>query len=455
MAPAVAVAVPLGSTPKASNPKHKPDHYRNRLVSVQEAVSQIRSGNDVVVAQCASEPQLCMSHFHEIADRVSDVRVFSVLTLKPYDFFMKPEMKRRFELASWFHAPGARAAQAAGAGTVTYVPNMLHRAALDRIQARRPDVFFGTCTPPDRHGFVSLSLGVTYEKDMVEEAALVVLEVNPRLPRTFGDTTVHVSEVDFFVENDQEVPSLPSPQPGPIDLSIGGHIAELVEDGSTLQLGIGGIPNAAALALKGKKDLGVHTEMLVDSMMELAEAGVITNRRKALGRDKFMATFAMGSRKLYDWMHDNPSIELRRGSWVNDPAVIRQNSRMVSINTALMVDLTGQVASESIGPTQYSGTGGQTDTAVGAKEAYDGEGKSVIATASTAKKGTTSCIVPILPPGAAVTLHRANCDHVVTEHGIAYMRGRTVRERARNLIAVAHPDFRAELTEEAKKLGYI
>jgi acyl-CoA hydrolase len=431
------------------------DPYLGKRVSAEEAVSRIKSGDDVIVGQCASEPQGCMSKFHLAADRVEDVRVFSVLALKPYPFFMQPEMKGRFELASWFHSHGARQALAAGTGTITYVPNMLHRAALDRISAHKPNVFFGTCTPPDRHGFVSLSLGVTYEKDMVEEAETVILEVNPRLPRTFGDTTVHVRDVDLFVENDQEVPCLPAPQPGPVDLAIGGHIAELVPDGATLQLGIGGIPNAAALALKGKKDLGVHTEMLVDSMMELYEAGVITNRRKALCRDKFVATFAMGSRRLYDWMHDNPSVELRRGSWVNDPAIIRQNSRMVSINTCLMVDLTGQVASESIGPVQYSGTGGQTDTAVGAKEAYDGQGKSIIACASTAKKGTLSCIVPTLPPGAAVTLHRADCDHVVTEFGVAYMRGRTVRERTRNLIAVAHPDFRAELTAQAKKLNYI
>jgi acyl-CoA hydrolase len=445
-------AVLEGSTPSLSRKK---DPYLGKLVCAEEAVSRIKSGDDVIVGQCASEPQGCMSKFHLVADRVEDVRVFSVLTLKPYDFFMRPEMKGHFELASWFHAPGARKALAAGTGTITYVPNMLHRAALDRISAHQPNVFFGTCTPPDRHGFVSLSLGVTYEKDMVEAADIVVLEVNENLPRTFGDAAVHVRDVDLFVEHTQEVPTLPAPQPGPVDLAIGAHIAELVPDGATLQLGIGGIPNAAALALKDKKDLGVHTEMLVDSMMELYEAGVITNRRKSLGRDKFMTTFAMGSRRLYDWMHDNPAIEMRRGSWVNDPAVIRQNSRMVSINTCLMVDLTGQVASESIGPVQYSGTGGQSDTAVGAKEAYDGEGKSVIACASTAKKGTMSCIVPTLPEGAAVTLHRANCDHVVTEFGIAYMRGRTVRERTRNLIAVAHPDFRTELAAQAKKLGYL
>jgi len=429
--------------------------YRSRLVAIDEAVAHIQSGNDVIVAQCASEPQGCMSRFHIVADRVEDVRVFSVLTLKPYDFYMKPEMRGRFELASWFHAPGSREALKARTGTVTYVPNMLHRAATDRIHARRPDIFFGTCTPPDKHGFVSLSLGITYEKDIMDHARLVVLEVNPRLPRTFGDTQVHVSEVDFFVEHDQEVPALPAPVPSATDLAIGAHIAELVEDGSTLQLGIGGIPNAAALALKGKKDLGVHTEMLVDSMMELYEMGVITNARKALKPGKFVTTFAMGSRKFYDWLDDNVAVEFQRGHWVNNPAVVAQNSRMVSINTCISVDFTGQVASESIGPSQYSGTGGQSDTAQGAVAGFDGLGKSIIACVSTAKGGTVSTITPTLPEGSAVTLHRAHVDHVVTEHGVARLRGRTVRERTRELIAVAHPDFRAELAEQARRLGYL
>lgn len=429
--------------------------YAQKLVTAEEAAAMIKSGDDVVVAQCASEPQGCMSKFHTAAPRVKDARVFSVLTLKPYDFYMKPEMKGHFELASWFHAPGSRQALAAGAGTVTYVPNMLHRAALDRLQARKPDIFFGTCTPPDANGFVSLSLGITYEKDILEAAGTVILEVNRNLPRTFGDTHLHVSDVDWFVENDQEVPSLPSPKPDETEGVIGNYISELVDDGSTIQLGIGGIPNAAALALKGKKDLGVHTEMMVDSMMELYEAGVITNKRKSLLKDKFVCTFAMGSRKLYDWLHDNPAVEFRRGAWVNDPAVIRRNSRMVSINTCLTVDLTGQVASESIGTTQYSGTGGQTDTAVGAKEAYDGLGKSIIACRSTAKKGTVSCIVPTLAEGTAVTLHRANTDNIVTEFGIARLRGRTVRERAAALIGVAHPDFRPGLKAQAEKLGYL
>ncbi len=431
------------------------DTYRSKLVEIDDAVRRIRSGDDVVVAQCASEPQGCMSRFHIVGGAVEDVKVFSVLTLKPYDFYMKPEMKGHFELCSWFHAPGSREAMKQGVGTVTYVPNMLHRAALDRIHAKRPSVFFGTCTPPDRKGFVSLSLGITYEKDIIEAAGLVVLEVNENLPRTYGDTHVHVRDVDLFVEHNQEVPALPKAEPDEIDQTIGQHVAELVDDGSTVQLGIGTIPNAAALALKSKHDLGVHTEMMVESMVELYEAGVITNKKKSLFKDKFVCTFAMGSRKLYDWLDDNLAVEFQRGRWVNDPAIVRRNSRMVSLNTCLMVDLTGQVASESLGTRQYSGTGGQTDTAVGAKEALDGLGKSIIACRSTAKEGTQTTVVPVLPEGTAVTLHRSNTDHVVTEHGVAYLRGRTVRERARNLIAIAHPDFRAELTAQARKLDYL
>ncbi len=431
------------------------EHYKRRLISIEDAVGHIKTHDDVIVGQCASEPQGLMSKIHLMRDKVEDVRVFSVLTLAPYDFYMLPEMKGHFELASWFHAPGSRKALKEGVGTVTYVPNMLHRAALDRIYAKKPSIFFGTCTPPDSKGFVSLSLGITYEKDVLEAAELVVLEVNKNLPRTFGDTHVHIDDVDYFVENHQQPPTLPSVEPNETDQAIGNYVAELVDDGATIQLGIGNIPNAAALALQGKKDLGVHTEMMVDSMVDLYEQGVITNKKKTLFKDKFVCTFAFGSQKLYDWLDDNMAVEFQRGSWVNDPAVVRQNSRMVSLNTCLMVDFTGQVASESLGTTQYSGTGGQTDTAVGAKEAYDGLGKSIIACHSTAKNGTVSTITPTLPEGTAVTLHRSNVDHVITEYGIAHMRGRTVRERTHNLIAIAHPDFREQLTEQAKQLGYI
>jgi acyl-CoA hydrolase len=429
--------------------------YKSKLITPEEVAGLLKSDTDVIVAQCASEPQGCMSQFHLAKDRVRGVKVFSVLTLKPYDFYMKPEMKGHFELCSWFHAPGSRKALKEKAGTVTYVPNMLHRAAADRIKVRRPHLFVGTCTPPDEKGFVSLSLGITYEKDILEAAEISVLEVNDQLPRTFGDTHVHVSEVDYFVEYSQVPPTLPSPEPDEVAMAIGKNIADLVENGATIQLGIGEIPNAAALMLKDKKDLGVHTEMLVDSVMELYEMGVITNKRKSVHKGKFVCTFAMGSEKLYRWLDNNPAVEFLRGSYVNDPCFIRENAKMVSINTCIMIDFTGQVASESIGTEQYSGTGGQSDTAIGAAEGLDGKGKSIIACRSTARGGAISTIVPVLPEGTGVTLHRSNTDYVVTEHGSARLTGLTVRERTQALIAIAHPDFRETLRRKAIELGYL
>lgn len=429
--------------------------YQNKLIEASKVPDLFISDSDIIVGQCASEPQACMEQFHLAKDRVENVKIYSVLTLKAYDFYMKPEMKGHFELCSWFHAPGSRQALKEKTGTVTYVPNMLHRAGLDRIHNRKPHLFIGTCTPPDKNGFVSLSLGITYEKDILEEAEIVVLEVNNQLPRTLGDTHVHIDDVNFFVESHQAPPSLPSPNPDDTAMKIGDHIASLVEDGSTIQLGIGDIPNAAALSLKGKKDLGVHTEMLVDSMMELYEAGVITNKKKSYYKDKFVCTFAMGSPKLYEWLDNNMAVEFIRGKWANDPALIKLNSKMVSINTCIMVDLMGQIASESLGTNQYSGTGGQADTAIGAVEGTDGKGKSIIACRSTAKGGSISTIVPVMPAGTAVTLHRSNTDFVVTEFGIASLRGKSIKERTEELIKIAHPKFRVQLKEEAQKIGFI
>jgi acyl-CoA hydrolase len=429
--------------------------YQSKLITASQVADLIVSDSDIIVAQCASEPQGCMSQFHLASHRVSNVKVFSVLTLKPYPFYMLPEMKGHFELCSWFHAPGSRQALKEKTGTVTYVPNMLHRAASDRLRVRKPHLFAGTCTPPDSEGYVSLSLGLTYERDIMEAARITVLEVNNQLPYTYGDTRIHISKVDYFVENHQTPPTLPAPVLDETAMQLGKHIADLVDDGSTIQLGIGEIPNAVALMLKGKKNLGVHTEMLVDSMMELAEAGVITNSEKAFHPGKFVCTFAMGSEKFYRWLDQNKNVEFLRGKYVNDPAQIRHNSRMVSINTCLMIDFTGQVSSESIGTTQYSGTGGQSDTATGATEAYDGLGKSIIACRSTAKGGTVSTIVPTLPAGTAVTLHRSNTDYVVTEFGAVRLLGLTVKERTLALISVAHPKFREELMQQAVELGFI
>ncbi len=435
--------------------KNHQDAFNKKIISIEKAVGMIKSNTDVIVAQCASEPQGCMDKFHLVKDKVENVKVFSVLTLKPYDFYMKPEMKGHFELCSWFHAPGSRKALKEKTGTVSYVPNMLHRAGLDRIHVRKPHIFFGTCTPPDNKGFVSLSLGITYEKDVMEAADIIILEVNDQLPRTLGDCHVHITDVDYFVEYSQQPPSLPVVQPDKVAMEIGNNIATLVEDGSTIQLGIGEIPNAAALSLKGKKDLGVHTEMMVDSMMELYEAGVITNKKKSYYKDKFVCTFAMGSPKLYNWLDNNPSVEFIRGKYANDPAIVKLNSKMISINTCIMVDFMGQISSESFGTQQYSGTGGQSDTAIGAVEGIDGKGKSIIACRSTARGGTVSTIVSVLPAGTAVTLHRSNTDYVVTEFGIASLRGKTIPERTVELIKIAHPQFREQLTKDAQEVGFI
>ncbi|MDR1654058.1 MAG: 4-hydroxybutyrate CoA-transferase [Prevotellaceae bacterium] len=429
--------------------------YQSKLISLQQVPNLLKSDTDVIVGQCASEPQGCMSVFHLAKERVQNVKVFSVLTLKPYDFYMKPAMRGHFELCSWFHAPGSRQALKEKTGTVTYVPNMLHRAATDRMKVRRPYMLATTCTPPDEKGFVSLSLGVTYERDVFENAEIVLLEVNDKTPRTFGDTIVHISDVSYFVEYSQTPPTLPEPVIDKTAMAIGKNIAELVEDGSTIQLGIGEIPNAAALMLKDKKDLGVHTEMMVDSMMELYQMGVITNKKKSVHKGKFVCTFAMGSEKLYRWLNNNAAVEFLRGSYVNDPAEMKKNAKMVSVNTCIMIDFTGQVASESIGTQQYSGTGGQSDTAMGAIEGIDGKGKSIIACRATAKGGTVSTIVPMLPAGTGVTLHRSNTDWVVTEFGSVRLTGLTVKERTEALISIAHPDFQDELRKQAAEIGYL
>ncbi len=431
------------------------ESVRQKLRKPHQIANLIESNHDIIVSMCACEPQTTLEQLHLAAPRVENVQVFSCLTLKEYDFFMKPEMKGHFTLASWFHGAPARKAQKEKLGTVSFVPNMLHRAVLDRLAVRRPNIFIGACTPPDEHGFVSLGPNIVYEKHALQEADIVVLEINENLPRVYGDTHVHVRDVDYFTMADHEVPALSPREPDDIEKKIGSHIATLVDDGATIQLGIGGIPNAAALALKEKNDLGVHTEMLVDSMMDLYMNGNITNRYKTLLPGKFVCTFAMGRKELYPWLNENLAVEFRQGEWCNDPSICRRNSKMTSINTCMQVDLTGQVASEGLAGLQFSGTGGQSDTAVGAKEGHDGLGKSIIACRSAAKGGSLSTISLGLEPGTPVTLHRSHTDFIVTEYGVAALRGRTIRERCEALISIAHPDFRSELEAQAKDIGYL
>lgn len=430
-----------------------------KKITVSEALGLVNSGDYIVTGLGAAEGKAFMTDLHTIADRVKDVTVSNCLPMGAYEFMVNPAYKDNFLTESWFYTPALRKAQANG--NVTYIYNHLHLASYKRLCYRKPDIYVGIATMPDKHGYVSLSLSNTYEMAMIKQAKTVILEVNPNAPRTFGDVQLHVNDFDYMVECDYPMPELPDAEPNEKDLIIGKQIAEMINDGDCIQLGIGGIPNAVAASLMDKKDLGVHTEMLTTGMMKLAKAGVITGKAKQTHKGKMVAVFAMGTKELYDFIDDNPAVAIMDGSYVNDPYVISQNDNQISINSTIEIDLFGQCCSESIGHTQFSGTGGQSDTAVGAQKSRNG--RSVIALYSTAmvkNKATgerveTSKIVPLLKTGAAVSLSRNDVDWLVTEYGKVCLRGTSMAERAKLIISVAHPNFRDELTEEAKKLGII
>lgn len=409
----------------------------------------VRTGDSIGVAMAAAEPPGMLSALGTRRDQVYGVRVFSALLLKEYDFFLDPSMRGHFLLESWFYGPSERKAHSLG--TVSLIPSHGRDWGWRKALYDPPRIFWGTACPVDRHGCFSLSLGVGYEQALIDAAEVVVLEINPNLPRTYGDTIVHISRVDYVVENPQPLMEITPVEPSSEDMAIGNFIAELIEDGSTIQLGIGGIPNAIAACLTGKQDLGVHTEMFTDGMVDLWHAGVITGRKKTLWRGKMVGNFALGTSKLYDFIHENLAVEFQQGRVTNDPHILGQNYKMVSVNTALQVDLTGQVVSESLGHLQYSGTGGQVDTSTGAQ--FSPGGKSIIALRSTTKNGAVSTIVPELPPGAKVTLTRSDVDYVVTEYGVAHLKARSIADRVRQLVAIAHPDFREELRRGAVKNG--
>jgi acyl-CoA hydrolase len=423
-----------------------------KLITSDEAASLVDSHQVIGAGMAAATPVSLLSALGERRGQLEGVRVLSALTIGGnFDFLLDPDAKGRILLESMFYGPNERAGQAIG--TATFLP--VHgRDFGTRVAANNQfDLFWGTAAPMDAHGHFSLSLSVAFEKEWLEAARRVVLEVNPNLPRTYGDTQVHLRDVDYVVEAERPLIEIPPAAPDEDEEQIGRYVAELIEDGSTIQLGIGGIPNAIARNLLDKRDLGVHTEMFTDGMADLWEAGVVTGKKKTLWNGKMVGAFALGTRKLYDFVHENLAVEFHRGRVTNDPTVIAGNYRMVSVNTALQVDLTGQVASEAIGPHQYSGTGGQLDTALGAQKSPGG--KSVIALRSRARGGTISAIVGSLPAGSRVTLPRAETDYVVTEHGIAHLKGRSLRDRARLLIGLAHPDFRQELRDQAQSLGLL
>ncbi len=431
----------------------KTSDYKAKLISAAEAARMVKSHQTVGVGIAGSEPVGLLTAMAQRAQDVEDVHFWTCLPMRIYDIFAEPEMAGHVYNENWFYSATDRRVHTEG--RVSYIPNNLHRAASDKLYATKNhlDVFFGTATPPNEDGYMSLSLGLIVQKDLLEAADLKILEINENLPWTHGDTLVHVSEVDYLVENHVPLVELSASPPSEIEQKIGGYIAELIEDGSTLQLGIGGIPNAIAAFLTDRHDLGIHTEMLVDGMVDLFEAGVVTNRKKTLHPGKMIGAFALGTQKLYDFIDHNPDVEMYRGRYTNDPYVIAKNNKMISVNTALQVDILGQVCSQSIGTRQFSGTGGQLDTHRGAQMSEGGRG--IIALRSTAKNDSISTIVPTLAPGAGVTVPSQDVDTIITEYGVAELRGRSVKDRMEALIKIAHPNFRDWIRDEAHRLGIV
>jgi acyl-CoA hydrolase/ABC-type branched-subunit amino acid transport system substrate-binding protein len=424
--------------------------YKQKLLSIPEAVSLVQSFQTIGVALAASEPPGLLSELGNHRDRLEGVTVWVALPLRRYDFVYEPAMAGHFFVENWFYGAPDRAVHPQG--RISYIPNNLHAAAKVKLAAAggHLDIFWGTATPPDERGFMSLSVGLIYEKMLIEAADLVVLELNENAPWTLGDTQIHISDVDYVVENHVPMFELPVTPPSDWEQAIGGYIAELIEDGATIQLGIGGIPNAITAYLLERRDLGVHTEMFTDGMVDLYEAGVVTGKRKTLWQGKMVGGFALGTQKLYDFVNDNLAVEFQQGKVTNDPYVIGQNYKMVSVNTALQVDLYGQVCSQSLGVRHFSGTGGQLDTHRGAQLSPGGRG--IIALHSVAKGGDISTVVPMLNEGAQVTVASQDVDTVVTEFGVAELKGRCIKDRTEALIRVAHPDFRPWLREEAERL---
>ncbi len=412
-----------------------------RLVSGEEAVAGIRSGEQVYVHCAAAAPSVLLDALVARAAELRDVGMVHLHIEGPGPH-LAPEMDGHFRHRALFIGPNARAA--VNEGRADYVPVFLSDVPhLFERGAVPLDVVLVNATPPDVHGFCSLGTSVEAMHAAIRAARTVIVQFNRAMPRTLGDSFVHVNDIDLAVEVDIPPYERPIGAIGEIERQIGAHVAELVPDGATLQLGIGAIPAATALFLREKRDLGIHTEMFTDSVVDLVEAGAITGAAKERNRGKIVTAFVMGSHRLYDFVDDNPMVEMRPVDFTNDTSIIRTFRKMVAINSAIEIDLTGQVVADSIGPRPYSGVGGQMDFIRGAALAE--EGRAIIALPSTAAGGTVSRITPTLKEGAGVVTTRAHVRTVVTEYGVTDLLGRSLRERAEALIAIAHPDFRDEL----------
>ena len=432
--------------------------YTSKIISLEKALSLVKSGDTIVTGLGAAEAGLIMENIHTLNGKVKDIRIVNCNPSHTCEFY-KPEYAENFSVDGWFYATPLRKAHAQG--NMSYIPNNLHFAATKWLYRNKPNIFCASASMPDKNGFISLSTSNTYERRMMEAADITILEINPNFPFVYGDVVIHYTDVDYLLEADYPVPTLPDVPFNDKDREIGRLISQYVPDGACLQLGIGGIPNAVAEYLKEKNDLGIHTELITSGMAELVKMGVVTNKRKNINRGQMVATMILGSKDLFEFCDHNSGVALYDGAWVNDPYTFAQNDNQISINTSLEVDLTGQCASESIGSRQFSGTGGQADTAIGAQMSKGG--RSIIALYSTAmikdkatgERHEVSKIVPQLQTGAAVSLSRNDADLIITEYGVADLRGATIKERVESLIAIAHPKFRDELWDRALECGII
>jgi acetyl-CoA hydrolase len=429
------------------------NRYQSRIVSADEAVQVIQSGQRLFLTGNVSVPQKILAALVEYAPNLEDIEICQALTVGE-DAYTAPEMAGHLRINTIFVSHNVR--QAVHEGRADFTPVLLSEFPLLFKKNVLPlDVALIHISPPDEHGFCSLGVEVGLTKSAAESAKIIIAEVNQQMPRTLGDSFIHVSKLDYMVPVDYDLPELAMGTKGPDDITktIAGYCAELIPDGATMQMGIGAIPDAVLKFLYDKKDLGIHTELFSDGVIELVEAGVLTNAQKTLHPGKIIAGFILGTKKLYRWVHDNPLIEFHPTEYVNDPFVIAQNDRMVAINSAIEVDFTGQICADSIGPKIYSGVGGQLDFIYGASRSKGGV--PILTLPSTAKDDTISRITPMLKQGAGVVTSRNHVRYVITEYGIADLYGKTIRQRAHALINIAHPKFRDELQAQAKELNYV
>lgn len=426
--------------------------YHSKLCSADQAVQTIKSHDRIFMTGNCSVPKELLAALVRRAPQLEDVEICQVLTIGPAEY-VAPEMQGHIRVNSLFISHNVR--KAVNDGRADFTPIFLSEIprALRDPNLLKPDVAMIHCSPPDEHGFCTFGVEVGLTKPAAESAKIVIAEVNDQMPRALGDSFIHVSRLTHIVPVSYPIVEVPMGSPGELQKQIASNIADLIPDGATMQMGIGEIPDAVLLYLKDKKDLGVHTELFSDGVIELIEAGVLTNAAKTIHRGKCVAGFALGSQRLYEYMDNNPLFEFHPQDYVNDPFVIAQNNKQVAINSAIEVDLTGQVCADSIGTQFYSGVGGQLDFIYGASRSPGGV--PIIALPATAKDGAISRIVPTLKPGAGVVTGRYHVHYIVTEYGVADLHAKTIRQRVQALINIAAPQFREELTRFAREQCWI